>query len=626
MPFVEQEPALNTHLMRKAGASSRPSLLEAPAHLLGLVVVWLTLEFSGIFSPGLLDDVDSVYIESAREMLTRHDWVTPYIDGIRFFDKPPLLYWLAALSMRVFGVHDWAARLPLALLTLALFLAVYALGSRLFSPRGGFYAGLAIATCIGPYLYTRFFIPDVLLALWMTLGAHLLLHALSLLDQPVLDEGRLRLTCWAFAAVLALNVLTKGLIGLAFPLALVLLFLATTHRLRLLRRLHPWSSSLVFLLLAAPWHLLVAFRNPALPGSPGARGWFWFYIVNEHFMRFLGKRIPHDYGQVPLLLFFALTALWLAPWISFFPAAVSSSFRTLCASSPVKETTLLLLLWAAVVLGFFSLSSRQEYYSLPALPALALLIAGALVEAENNDARTLKWALVGSRWLLLPVALLLATVAGYFALTAPTPPPGADIASLLSSNPAMYNLSLGHIFDLTGQAMGLFRGPLAALSLAMLIGGPLSHFLRTRSRHLAANLSLAAAAVATLLCVHEGLVRFSPITGSRSLALAINHAFQPGDQILLDGEYTLGSSINFYTRQRVSVVEGRVNGLWYGSFWPDAPPIFETNDSLHKLWSANTRRLFLMTPNPARAADLARCGPVYPLAASGGKIVLSNRP
>ena len=152
-----------------------------------IVLAWLVLQLGGIFSPGLLDDVDSIYIQIAREMMQRHDYVTPYINGIRFFDKPPLMYWMASGSMSIFGVHAWAARLPLALAVLALLFSVYALGNRLFSEvspvrapdRGGFYSALAVATAIGPYLYTRFFIPDILIALWMTLGVHLFLLALE---------------------------------------------------------------------------------------------------------------------------------------------------------------------------------------------------------------------------------------------------------------------------------------------------------------------------------------------------------------------------------------------------------------------------------------------------------------
>ncbi len=104
-----------------------------PRSIAILVLAWLILQIGGLFTPGLLDDVDSIYIEIAREMLQRHDYVTPYINGIRFFDKPPLMYWMAAASMHLFGVHDWAARLPLALAVLALLLAVYALGIRLFA-------------------------------------------------------------------------------------------------------------------------------------------------------------------------------------------------------------------------------------------------------------------------------------------------------------------------------------------------------------------------------------------------------------------------------------------------------------------------------------------------------------
>ena len=146
-----------------------PAPRADPRSIALIVLTWLVLHIGGLFTPGLLDDVDSVYLEIAREMLHRRDFVTPYIDGIRFFDKPPLMYWLAAASMHLFGEHAWAGRLPLALLTLALLLATYALGLRLFaavSPaahpdRGALYSALALATCIGPYLYTRFFIPDI---------------------------------------------------------------------------------------------------------------------------------------------------------------------------------------------------------------------------------------------------------------------------------------------------------------------------------------------------------------------------------------------------------------------------------------------------------------------------------
>jgi 4-amino-4-deoxy-L-arabinose transferase-like glycosyltransferase len=596
--------------------------------MLLLVLAWVALQFSGLFSPGLLDDVDSIYIEVAREMMLRHDYVTPFANGVRFFDKPPLMYWMAAAGMKVFGVHDWAARLPMAFCVLLLALAVYALGIRFFGERGGFYSALIISTSIGTYLYTRFYIPDILLALWMTLGAHLLLLALDAIRAH--NKRRTLFCCWGFAAVMALNVLTKGLIGLVFPIGMVLVYLALTKQLHLVKRLNLFSSSVVFLLIAAPWHFLAAHRNPPVAG---ARGWFWFYVINEHFMRFLGKRIPHDYGQVPVPLFWLLLGVWLMPWGAFLPGAVVRFCKEAWAAlrDPLllktrqSETAIILLTWALLVLGFFSFSSRQEYYSLPALPALALMTGGILAQAEQHDSRARHAVLIASKWFLVPLCTLVAVICGYFAITAPTPKPGTDIASLLTSNPEMYNLSLGHIFDLTGSAMGLFRGPLAGTAISMLCVGLISYYLRLHRKPYAATLVLAAAMCGVLLSAHEGLARFYPTLGSKPLADAINQVLQPQDIIILDGEYTSGSSLNFYCKHQLHFVNGRVNGMWYGSYWPDAPKIFEDENSLHALW-AGPQRIFLLTYDPAkRSADLAPFGSVVTLASSGGKTILTNR-
>jgi 4-amino-4-deoxy-L-arabinose transferase-like glycosyltransferase len=665
-----------------------------------IVFAWLVLHIGCLFTPGLLDDVDSIYIEIARSMLLRHDYVTPMIDGIRFFDKPPLMYWLAAGSMHLFGAYDWAARLPLALLTLALLVATYALGLRLFaavspaahpdrpSDRPALYSALALATCIGPFLYTRFYIPDIVICLWMTLAVHTFLIALDRLsprEAVILSdperakrvEGESKdpdelspsttartfqptnsalLPCLIFAAVTALNLLTKGIIGVVFPIAFVLLYLALTHQLRLLLKLHLIPSTLVFLLIAAPWHILAALRNPAIAmpaglGLPARAGWAWFYLYNEHIARFLQRRIPHDYGQVPVLLFWLLAALWLFPWTAFLPAAILRHIRDLrnskFFSNPKKsgapfmaqshrdmsgmdrEAALTLLLWAGLVLVFFTFSARQEYYSLPAIPALALMAGGLLARADRDPSSpAARSALAWHRWLLIPLCSLLAAVALFFAITAPHADPRTDIATLLSQG-GNYNLSLAHLFDLTGRAMGLFRAPLTFVALGMIVIGPLSYILRNNARTCAANLTMAAAAVCLLLSMHEGLVRFYPTMGSKGLAQAIvaeqTARPRPDDLILIDGELTSGSTLLFYTRQPVHFVNGRVNGAWYGSFWPDAPAVFDDDVSLDRLW-AGPRRIFLLTYTPAaRTISLSHFGPVRTLASAGGKSILTNR-
>jgi hypothetical protein len=244
----------------------------------------------------------------------------------------------------------------------------------------------------------------------------------------------------------------------------------------------------------------------------------------------------------------------------------------------------------------------------------------------------LRWHL----WLLVPICSLCAAFALFFAFTAPHVDPHTDIATLLSQG-GEYDLSLGHLFDLTGRAMGLFRGPLLFFGLSMITIGPLTYLLRRTHRTYAANLTFAAAAACLLLCMHAGLVRFYPTLGSKGLADAILQAqrstcnLQPATcnspgLIVIDGELTSGSTLLFYTGQPVHLVDGRINGPWFGSFWPDAPAVFETNASLRSLW-AGPRRIFLLTYRPGqRIPDLSRFGPVHTLATAGGKSILTNQP
>jgi len=217
-------------------------------------------------------------------MLIRHDWVTLHANGVRYLEKAPLMYWAVALSYGLFGVSEWSTRLPLTLGVLALLLATYVVGKRSYGEAGGFHSALVLGTAFGPYIFTRFLIPDVLVGLWLTLGFHFFLRSLE-------EHQPSRLICWGFAATCALNVLTKGLIGLVFPAAVIGLYLILTGRLGHILRLRLFSSTLVFFLIAAPWHILASLRNPT---QGNVRGFLWFYFVNEHFLRYLNKRVPRD--------------------------------------------------------------------------------------------------------------------------------------------------------------------------------------------------------------------------------------------------------------------------------------------------------------------------------------------
>src|SRR5437763_6201305 len=155
--------------------------------------LWLVIYFASIFSPPLLDDVDTIHAEAAREMVLRHDWVTLYTDGIRYLEKAPLMYWGVAASYEIFGVHDWSTRLPLILCVLALLFVTYALGKHAYGERGGLYSAVILSSALGPYMFTRFEIPDVAVGLWLALSAYFFF--------PSLDQVKpSRWVCWGFAA------------------------------------------------------------------------------------------------------------------------------------------------------------------------------------------------------------------------------------------------------------------------------------------------------------------------------------------------------------------------------------------------------------------------------------------
>ncbi|MBN9615479.1 MAG: phospholipid carrier-dependent glycosyltransferase [Acidobacteriales bacterium] len=618
-----------------------------------LLALWFFFYASfTLLTPPLLDDADSVHAEVAREMLVRHDWVTLYANGIRYLEKAPLLYWSMAASFKAFGVHTAAARLPLALAVLALALAIEAFARRAFgSVRAGLYAVLILLSSFGIFIFTRITIPDVAVCLWLTLA----LFCYWLTESDPAQQARpRRILCWGFAACCALNVLTKGLIGIVFPVLIVVAHLLLTRGIRgtlaRLRQLCPVSSLVIFLAIAAPWHILIALANPG-HGDPGhlrfahghwsvpgptdgnVHGWLWFYFVNEQVLRYLNLRVPRDYDTVPLALFWGLLLVWLMPWSAYLFKAIAAVpwLKSLRRQSLDKAQSTLLLLgvWAATPMLFFSFSTRQEYYVLPALPALTLLIA-AWLAAEAAEAESFavpnRLVVAGQRIsvALLVLGSLAAIAAGFFVLHSNAPAPNTDLATLLRQNPGEYALSFGHFLDLDTRAMGAFRTPLILTAIA-LFGGTLANWLLRRDyKPHAANLSLAAAAFGFLLAAHMGLQIFAPVLSSYKLATAIAPELKPDDLIVIHGEYESGSTLSFYLqRNDIHILDGRSSNLWYGSFFPDAPPIFEDAESLRLQWTG-VRRIFLWQsldqPLPALP------GKTFFIAQSGGKEIVSNQP
>src|SRR5262249_8298315 len=214
----------------------------------------------------------------------------------------------------------------------------------------------------------------------------------------------------------------------------------------------------------------------------------------------------------------------------------------------------------------------------------------------------------------------------FFAVKAPTSPAGADIADLLTTNPDLYTLSLGHLFDLTGPSMGLFRLPLVLTGIAFLAGTLANWWFRRRRRARVANVALSAMMAVSLYAVHLALGIFYPVLGSKPLADAIDHEFRNGDTIVIDGTHSQASSINFYTGKQLHMLNGRTDNLWYGSLFPDSPNVFEDDSSFKKMWQG-PGRVFFVVADPKRKEKLGALGtPIFEIAKSGGKWVYSNRP
>ena len=591
----------------------RARSLLRPRSIAFLVLLWFLTQFVSMFSPPLLDDVDAIHAEAAREMIVRHDYVTLYVNGIRYLDKPPLPYWVAAGAMRLFGEHDWAVRSTLALSMLVLTLYLYSLGTRMYGERAGLYAACAVATCIGPFIYTRFFIPDIMVGLWITVAFDLTWRMLDTAER----EGRAKpLQAAGFALACTAAVLSKGLIGVVFPVAMLLGFLLLTGRLRLLLRLRPALGTAVFLATAAPWHVLAALRNQA---SGESKGFLWFYFVNDQINRYLNTRIPHDYNKVPLPLFYALLFVWLLPWgVFLFRPAVHWLRGWRAAGRSLNSPSVLLALWTALIVGFFTFSTRQEYYTLPAIPALALL-AGAALARRDGEIRTGRAAYLS----LFTGAAVLAGACLFGLARTHTPGPGMELWEELQKHPADYTLSFGHLFDFTPEAFGFFRWPLLCMALSLLLTFGLALLLKLRSRVFAANLTLALGMCAVLGSVRYGLQTFYPILGSQPLAAALEPQLQSGDRIVVDGEFSNASSVQFYTHEPLFLLNGRVNNLWYGSLYADAPHRFETDESMAALWKSGTR-VFFLTHNPERTGQWIREFGGRQVFSSGGKYIVLN--
>ncbi len=600
-----------------------PERLRAASYW-ALAVVFVAVYFGSLFSPALLDDADSTHAEAAREMFAGGDYVTLHVNGVRYLEKAPLPYWLVAFWFRIFGVNESAARLPMALSVLLLGVLGVVWGRRAFGERAGIYAGLMVYTSAGVFLFTRVLIPDVLLSLLIAASLYFFLTALESSGQA---------WCWYAAyACMALGVLTKGLIALAFPGGAAFLYLAVTGEWRRWREFRLASGLALFLLIAAPWHILAGLRNT---GGQGGHGFFWFYFVNEHFLRFLGKRYPRDYNKLPWALYWSLHLVWLFPWSLYFPSAIRTILDQRRAGERQLQrpgelggrTRLLCWILAGLILIFFAISTNQEYYTFPAYFPLLMLLADGIAQCEVSDCSGVR-----KGWLRISAGALavVGLVASATLLTVlwqsrhlPFEP---DIGNVLAKhNMDTDTLSTSHMLDLSYASFAALRLPAALAAVALMVAPLLSFLLRIRRRHYAATWALAVGMAVFLVAAHIALARFGPYLSSNDLAREIAARARPQDRVMIYGDQAFGSSLLFYLQRPIDLVEGRTTSMWFGSTFPDAPKIYLSDADLQRDW-AGQERVFLFVPPHLKTKVDALLPSKFVVAEVSGKYVYSNRP
>jgi 4-amino-4-deoxy-L-arabinose transferase-like glycosyltransferase len=538
-PIVAEQAAPRAEHATTAQAFVMASALAGVA----TTIVALAVCFYHLGTYGLWEPDEARYAEIAREMLVLHDFVTPHLNYVPYVEKPPLLYWVTALSMRLFGVNEFAARLPNALAALTGIAAAWWFARRVLSPRQALLTALILSTSALYALMAQVLTTDMLLTATVTI-------ALCAFYLQWAEGGG---WWWLMYVAIALGVLTKGPVAIAVPLLVGTVFLTTERAWRdALRRFHVAAGLGLIILIAAPWFIAIAVRQP---------DFLAFYFVGEHLRRFFEASYSH--GE-PIYYYLPVLAGGVLPWSLIAPFLPWRS----TISTPAKRFCLIA---ASTIFVLFSLASAKLIpYILPALPFIAILLASGIDEFfEGRDCRSL--AVIGPVLGLAGVGVL--AVSQY-----------AD--RFVSRNPALVQPVL----------------PVAAIIL--LVAGILCFWTFWQRRAIAGLSVLGGAAFALLIVASSGRLLAQPARSYAQLARAIAQ-LAPHARLVCFPRYI--QSLPFYTHRRVVLV-GPPTELAYGAAHAsDGREYFFTRRAdLMRLWSDPTPTVLIVDQSamPALAPAL----------------------
>jgi 4-amino-4-deoxy-L-arabinose transferase-like glycosyltransferase len=571
--------------------------------LLAVALVAAALLLGGLGRAPFVDPPEGVHAEIAREMLQGGDWIMPHLDGIPYFDKPPLLYWLMAASFATFGCSEWSARLWSALPAIAVAVLTARIGTQLGSIRVGLIAGLMVVANLEVFIFSRIVKPDLLFV-------SLIVLALSAFVDVYL--GGRRRTLFLFYAALGLSALAKDVMGVVGPLAVVALFFHLTGEPGPWRRWTPWAAIAVLLAIALPWYGVLAWRQ---------RGFLWYTFVDNHILNVTRRRVFPD-EDVPLttLQFLGVTAAGFFPWVVTLPRAI---WRPLSrAPGDARERLwLLLALWTVSVLGLFTFAPfKLPHYALPAFPAMALLVARYCNEAFEGAVGA-----PSTRALLLPSMLLLALPAAVSGLAA------GGMLDLPAGVLTLGDVGARNVNSQVGVSPTAFleqTRPLLAVAAVIFALAAAGVALATWRRHMMLGVGTMLAGMMAFLPVSgEGLAMFAHSRSTASMAEVAAARARPGDLFAHEGPIEDSASWLLHLDAPVKIVDGRLSSLAFGSTLASSRDLVWGRQDLARAWRADRRVFLLSVARSERSVvnDLPPA-PVYLLLDAGGRRLYSNRP
>jgi 4-amino-4-deoxy-L-arabinose transferase-like glycosyltransferase len=532
-------------------------------------LILTTIVYMATSNRAVIDYDEGHYSQVAKQMLLRNDWITPYDNGVRFLEKPPLMYWITALSFRFFGISEFALRLPTVLAVVALVWIVTWMAARAAGQLSGVIAGVCTAFSVGTYLFTREALHDVWLVLFLTLAIY------AFWEWHGNPQKSLPFSLLFYAAA-AGAVMTKSLVGIAFSAGIVFVFFLLRKERPRWRALHIVPGIGLFLLLVIPWHLMAALRN---------HDFVWSFFLNEQVLRFFGKHDPPIPWSISLPIFWLLIPVWFFPWTAFLPAAVVTCQK----SSEREEASLMHLCLASliVILGFYSVSGRLEHYAFPVLPPLSLAVGVAL--SQTGQRKSVTW---GFRTLAIVSATLLLAGFVLFVWLSAAGFPFAGDAGARTSVVAETDFSI--LEDMPGHLQRQLLPPAAVTLCVLAVAFGTALLFEHRRKRLAAVFSITAGMVVVCAMVQWSLVICEDLISSKKFAHSLSAQARPGDRLVVFGDFESANSMTFYQPLHMEICGGVAYSLIPGMKYPDAPHIVLAPAEFESLWKGRERVFALM--------------------------------